>query len=30
MIPFAAYVVAERIDCSGILAAMSGGMMMNI
>ncbi|KND59143.1 NhaP-type Na+/H+ and K+/H+ antiporter [Candidatus Burkholderia verschuerenii] len=30
LIPFAAYVVAERVGCSGILAAVSGGMMMNI
>ncbi len=30
LIPFAAYVVAKRIGCSGILAAVSAGMMMNI
>jgi monovalent cation/hydrogen antiporter len=30
LIPFAAYVVAERVGCSGILAAVSAGMMMNI
>lgn len=30
LIPFAAYVVAERAGCSGILAAVSAGMVMNI
>jgi monovalent cation/hydrogen antiporter len=30
LIPFAAYVVAEHVGCSGILAAVSAGMMMNI
>ncbi|KND54813.1 NhaP-type Na+/H+ and K+/H+ antiporter [Candidatus Paraburkholderia kirkii] len=30
LIPFAAYVVAEHTSCSGILAAVSAGMMMNI
>ncbi|MFM0048712.1 Na+/H+ antiporter [Caballeronia grimmiae] len=30
LIPFAAYVIAERAGCSGILAAVSAGMMMNI
>ncbi|WP_250498896.1 Na+/H+ antiporter [Caballeronia sp. GAWG1-5s-s] len=30
LIPFAAYVISERAGCSGILAAVSAGMMMNI
>ena len=29
LIPFAAYLIAERFGCSGILAAVSAGMMMN-
>ncbi len=29
LIPFAAYLCAERMGCSGILAAVSAGMMMN-
>ncbi len=29
LIPFAAYLIAERLGCSGILAAVSAGMMMN-
>lgn len=29
LIPFAAYLIAERFSCSGILAAVSAGMMMN-
>ena len=30
LIPFAAYLIAERLGCSGILASVSAGMMMNI
>lgn len=30
LIPFAAYVMAEHVGCSGILAAVSAGMVMNI
>ncbi|SAL13446.1 Na+:H+ antiporter [Caballeronia cordobensis] len=30
LIPFASYVMAEHLGCSGILAAVSAGMMMNI
>lgn len=30
LIPFAAYLIAEHVGCSGILAAVSAGMMMNI
>ncbi|MFL9997030.1 Na+/H+ antiporter [Paraburkholderia sediminicola] len=29
LIPFAAYLIAERLELSGILAAVSAGMMMN-
>ncbi|MGA7817607.1 cation:proton antiporter, partial [Caballeronia sp.] len=29
LIPFAAYLIAERFGCSGILAAVSAGMVMN-
>jgi CPA1 family monovalent cation:H+ antiporter len=29
LIPFAAYLFAEHFDCSGVLAAVSAGMMMN-
>ncbi|MDE1181523.1 Na+/H+ antiporter [Paraburkholderia sp.] len=29
LIPFAAYLFAEHFECSGILAAVSAGMMMN-
>jgi monovalent cation/hydrogen antiporter len=29
LIPFAAYLIAERLGCSGILAAVAAGMMMN-
>ena len=30
LIPFAAYAIAEHFGCSGILAAVSAGMVMNI
>jgi CPA1 family monovalent cation:H+ antiporter len=30
LIPFASYVMAEHVGCSGILAAVSAGMVMNI
>ena len=30
LIPFAAYRIAEHVGCSGILAAVSAGMVMNI
>ena len=30
LIPFAAYVISERMGCSGILAAVSAGMMMSV
>ncbi|MDP9154353.1 MAG: Na+/H+ antiporter [Pseudomonadota bacterium] len=29
LIPFAAYLIAEKLGCSGILSAVSAGMMMN-
>jgi CPA1 family monovalent cation:H+ antiporter len=30
LIPFAAYLIAEHLGCSGILAAVSAGMVMNL
>jgi monovalent cation/hydrogen antiporter len=29
LIPFAAYLLAEHLECSGVLAAVAAGMMMN-
>src|SRR5690606_15400214 len=29
LLPFASYIIAEHLNCSGILAAVAAGIMMN-